>query len=131
MRVFALIVGLTFVYCPVLLASKAEKGSGMTVQDLARDAFLARKERRYEEAVSLYLRAYRIEAVPGLLYNIAYIYERDIEDLDLASRFYRRCIAAEGIDADVLRRAQQRLRDLKRRISRVESRQKVLSLIHI
>jgi len=96
--------------------TQADNSSENRVQSQARKAFVARSEGRYEDAVALYLEAFEIEPVPSLLYNIAYIYDRDIGDLELAKRFYQRCIATEGVESAVVRRANKRLKQVRKRM---------------
>ncbi len=116
MRWLVLCLWVTAKGLPASTYAQAKVSEANRVQFLARKAFTARSEGRNEDAVALYLQAFQIEPVPGLLYNIAYIYDRDIGDLELASRFYRRCIAAEGVEATVVRRANGRLATLRERM---------------
>jgi len=130
MRLVFLIFAVLALGMPSIGYSQSVGDSEWRVQNLARRAYSARKNGRFEDAVALYLEAYQLRGVPSLLYNIAYIYDRDIKDLELAQRFYRRCIAADGVQPDVARRANARLRivrgELESKRIRTSERTRVL-----
>ncbi len=67
---------------------------------------------RYGDAVENYLKAYRLVPVSALLYNIGFIYDRKLNDPDLAMSFYRRYIRADDAAPELVGRATARLREL-------------------
>ncbi|MCA9540372.1 MAG: tetratricopeptide repeat protein [Myxococcales bacterium] len=67
---------------------------------------------KFREAVSAYQEAYRYEPVGALLYNIAFIYDKKLEDYDLAIDYYRRFVNAPDADPDTRLAAYERLQVL-------------------
>lgn len=57
---------------------------------------------RYCHAVQAYRAAYRLDPLPELLYNIAYIHDRKLNDPEVARVYYQRYVRARGA-ADALR----------------------------
>lgn len=91
-------------------------GIDPTVQEVERLAAEARQAynlKDYSRSIAFYLKAYRLAPAGALLYNIAYIYDHTLGELDLAMNFYRRYIRSEDADPDVVQRATLRLSALK------------------
>jgi len=84
-----------------------------SAESLAADARAHYEAGRFEQAVSTYLRAWRLEPAAGLLYNVAVIYDRKLDEPELALDFYRRYIKAEDADPAAVERAMARIRALK------------------
>lgn len=89
------------------------------VEELAQQARQAYKAGRFESAIGFYLRAYRLEPAGALLYNIAYVYDRKLGERDLAVEYYRRYVQASDAEPDVVERAMVRVRELKKRTTRI------------
>jgi tetratricopeptide (TPR) repeat protein len=79
----------------------------------AAQAFQAYRERRFGEAVALYLEAYRAAPSADILYNVARIYDAKLGDRPLAISFYRRYIADPGAISDRIQIANERLVTLR------------------
>ncbi|MFN3198754.1 MAG: tetratricopeptide repeat protein [Bradymonadia bacterium] len=84
-----------------------------TVESLARQARARYGEGRFGEAVGLYLQAYKLAPASALLYNVALIYDKKLNEPELAIQFYRRYIAAPDADPKVAQRATIRVQTLK------------------
>jgi tetratricopeptide (TPR) repeat protein len=84
-----------------------------SAESLAEDARALYEAGRFEQAVSTYLRAWRLEPAAGLLYNVAVIYDRKLDEPELALDFYRRYIKAEDAEPAAVERAMARIRALK------------------
>jgi len=84
------------------------------VEQFAAHARQAYNLQDYERAIAYYLRAYRLSPNGALLYNIAYIYDHKLSEVDTAMEFYRRYIRSEDADPDVVQRATTRLQALKK-----------------
>lgn len=65
----------------------------------------------YRRAIGHFLDAYRLapEAGSTLIYNVAYVYEVHLGELETAQSFYRRFIGAAGADPGLLAEADRRL----------------------
>jgi tetratricopeptide (TPR) repeat protein len=76
---------------------------------LSSRAELAFSEGRFSDAIKLYLDAW--EAVPSaaILYNVAFIYDRRLEDFDLAIQYYDRAAASSDADASLVEKARARV----------------------
>jgi tetratricopeptide (TPR) repeat protein len=85
----------------------------VSAESLAAEARVHYDAGRYEQAVSTYLRAWRLEPAAGLLYNVAVIYDRKLDEPELAQDFYRRYIKAEDAEPAAVERAMGRIRALK------------------
>lgn len=66
-------------------------------------------EGRFSDAIKLYLDAW--EAVPSaaILYNVAFIYDRRLQDPDLAIQYYDRAAASPDADASLVEKARARV----------------------
>jgi len=94
-------------------ASPAEAASGgdataraERLGEQARDAFRAGDA---ERAIDLYLQAYETAPSAGFLFNIAFIYDRRLDEPELAAGYYRRVIDAPDADPDLIARARDEL----------------------
>lgn len=67
---------------------------------------------RYKEAIAVFDRAYQLNPVANLLYNIALCYDR-MGDLTSARAYYERFILAPDADADVRASALTRMKDIE------------------
>lgn len=83
------------------------------IEELASEAQAHYRAGEFGEAVSDYLKAYKLGPAAALIYNIAIIYDRKLNEIDLAMEFYRRYIRAEDADPEAVLRATARLGELK------------------
>jgi tetratricopeptide (TPR) repeat protein len=83
------------------------------VEQFAAHARQAYNLQDFDRAIAYYLRAYRLSPNGALLYNIAYIYDHKLGEVDTAMEFYRRYIRSEDADPDVVQRSTVRLQELK------------------
>jgi hypothetical protein len=81
----------------------------VVAEQKAAQAFQAYREKRFAEAVALYLDAYRAAPSADILYNVARIYDAKLGDRPLAISFYRRYISDPGAVADRIQAANERL----------------------
>ena len=95
---------------PVAFGQSAEAESADT---LAKEARVHYDQSRFDQAVSAYLRAYKLSPSAGFLYNVGVIYDRKLNEPELAIDFYRRYIRAEDADPSAVERATARLKTLK------------------
>ncbi|MGK0361064.1 MAG: tetratricopeptide (TPR) repeat protein [Bradymonadia bacterium] len=72
------------------------------VKALAAEGAAHFEAERYCHAVQAYRAAYRLDPLPELLYNVAYIHDRKLNDPDVARVYYQRYVRARGA-ADALR----------------------------
>jgi tetratricopeptide (TPR) repeat protein len=83
------------------------------VEQLAREANVAYKAKDYSRAVALYLQAYKLQPAAAVLYNVAIIYDKKLNEPELAATFYRRYIGSPDADTTAVVRATSRLGELK------------------
>jgi len=81
----------------------------VVAEQKAAQAFQAYRDKRFAEAVALYLDAYRAAPSADILYNVARIYDAKLGDRPLAISFYRRYISDPGAVADRIQTANERL----------------------
>ncbi len=91
----------------------AQDAAADSPETLAKEARGHYDQGRFEQAVATYLRAYKLNPVAGYLYNVAVIYDRKLNEADLAIDFYRRYIKAEDAEPPVVERAMARIKALK------------------
>lgn len=88
---------------------------------LGTEAVAAGEHRR---AIGYFLDAYRLapEAGSTLIYNVAYVYDEHLGELETAQTYYRRFIGAAGADPGLLAEADRRLQAIGERLAaRVEA----------
>lgn len=91
------------------------------IEALASKAAQRYKAGKFVEAVELYLEAYRLGEAAALLYNVAVIYDRKVNDPQLAIQYYRRYIAAPDADPAAASRATKRIQTLKAEQAKAEA----------
>jgi tetratricopeptide (TPR) repeat protein len=79
----------------------------------AAQAFEAYQNKEYVTSVALYLEAFKAAPSADLLYNIARIYDAKLGDRQLAITFYRKYISDPGAVAERIKRANERLIELR------------------
>ena len=85
----------------------------VVAEQKAAQAFEAYGQKRFPEAVALYLEAYKAAPSADVLYNVARIYDAKLGDRPLAISFYRRYIADPGAVSDRIQIANERLAALR------------------
>lgn len=90
-----------------------QSGEVDTADAHAKEARAHYDQGRFDQAVSAYLKAYRLSPSAGFLYNVAVIYHRKLNEPELAIDFYRRYIKAEDAEPSAVERATARLKVLK------------------
>jgi tetratricopeptide (TPR) repeat protein len=83
---------------------------------LSDQAFEAYKRGAYAEAIALYTKAYQASPDGAIIFNIARIYETKLNDQMLAMEYYRRYLYAPDADAELVKRANERLTALKAQV---------------
>lgn len=97
----------------LVLATSALAQPAPDAEALAGRANAAYQAGNHLEAVELYREAYGISRATAILYNIALIYDRKLDDEELAMQFYRQYLAAPDADPKAASRATARLQELK------------------
>ncbi len=91
------------------LAFLAAPAASDPVESLADAAAVHREAGRFAEAIVAYLRAYELGPEANLLYNVAYIYDKDLKNAERAREFYRRYAIAKDALPDLRVLAIERL----------------------
>ncbi|MBU0551727.1 hypothetical protein KKB55_20680 [Myxococcota bacterium] len=107
-----LLLGLIFIGVAYAQPQEAE-GS---VEALAQAGAEAYRDGDYAKAVGFYIKAHQLQPNAPLVYNIALIYERKIQDPELAIQFYRRYIGSEDVDPNKIPEVNARIQKLKAEI---------------
>ncbi len=94
----------TLAQAPVEEANSAEEHSRRGVEFYAAG--------KLPEAVREMLKAYELAPEPGLLYNIARIYQK-MGERDLAMHYFKKFVTLDGADPDRVQKALQHLEELK------------------
>lgn len=98
---------------PVAARAQGESAPVDQVETLAARAKAHYAAGRFNEAISDYLAAFRLAPAAGLLYNVAHIYDRKLDEIDLALQFYRRYVGAPDAEPDIVGKANARIQELK------------------
>lgn len=94
---------------PGIRAQPAPTGGDDRVKALAAEGAAQYEAGRFCEAVQTYRKAWRIEPLSELLYNIAYIHDHQLDDPDVARVYYRRYVRARDTDRETRLKAFERL----------------------
>ena len=109
--VFALCLGLGTAFAQP--SDAPDPATLAQVEALARRARTFYEQGRYDRAVAMYLEAYRKLPAAATLYNVAHIYDRKLDEPDLAADFYRRYIRSPDADPKAVERATKRIGEIK------------------
>ncbi|MBU0554040.1 hypothetical protein KKF91_15310 [Myxococcota bacterium] len=101
--------------------AQTEEGGEARIEALAEAGAAAYDAGDYVKAVGLYIRANQLEPNAPLIYNIAVIYERKIDDPQLAIQFYRRYIGSPDVDPEKIPVVNERIIKLKLEIQKREA----------
>mgnify|MGYP001307177159 CR=1 FL=1 len=119
----ALLVALTCVHVTHADASARARGAATSadradrVESLAREASQLVRAGEFHRGIARYEEAYRVEPAAALLYNIAFIYDRKLNDSRSAREYYERYLVAPDAEADGSARARDRLADLNAQVA--------------
>ncbi len=110
-RVIALIIGVAPLGGdpPVARAAPDPTAAAERKGEQAREAYRAG---HYDRAIALYFEANDIAASAGFLFNVAFIYDRKLNDPDLALQYYRKVERFPGADPAVAAKARGRIEEL-------------------
>jgi hypothetical protein len=115
-RVLALLVALTCAH-DLHADAHARSRNSATITDrveaLAHEASDLVRAGEFHRGIAKYEEAYRIEPAAALLYNIAFIYDRKLDDPRSARVYYERYLLAPDAEPDGSARARDRLADIK------------------
>jgi hypothetical protein len=82
--------------------------------DLSDEAFARYEAGDYPGAVSLYMQAYERSVDSRILFNVAQIYDKKVQDRDLAVEYYRRYLKSTTTEPELVATATARITDLLR-----------------
>ena len=106
--------------CCVLPVAVAQEGTAPptvgAVEQLAAQASTAYEAGQFVQAIGYYLRAHQLQPTAAILYNIAYIYDRKLDEPASAVSFYRRYVQSPDADPGAIERASVRIEELKPRL---------------
>lgn len=87
-----------------------------TAAQLSDQAYARYEAGDYPSAVALYMKAYAINVDARILFNVAQIYDRKVQDRDLAIEYYRRYLKSTTTEVDLVRKATERVTELQRQL---------------
>ena len=93
-------------------AALSAEGPAAKAERLGLEARAAYKAKNYDGAVALYLEAYDAAASPAILYNIAFIYDKKLNDREIALQYYNRVHSSSDAPDELKRKAQARITEL-------------------
>lgn len=95
------------------LGPRSSRAQTKTVEELSEQAMLRYQAGEYNDAITLYLKAYQAQASARLLYNVATIYDRKLGERALALDHYRRYVNAPDAEPELVQKALARMQVLK------------------
>lgn len=84
-----------------------------SAEALATEAFDKYQKGQYAEAVGLYIKSHKLSNDPRILFNIAQIYDKKLNDRDLAADYYRRYLKSPDAEPDLSKKSNDRLSTFK------------------
>ncbi|MCU0654133.1 MAG: soluble NSF attachment family protein [Polyangiaceae bacterium] len=81
----------------------------VTAEQYADQAYQKYEKGAYAEAIALYMKSYEISRDARIVFNVAQIYDKKIQDRELAIEFYRRYLKTTTTEADLVKRATDRI----------------------
>lgn len=94
---------------PTIAAAQPAKGAKEQAQSLADQGYQAYEANDWVKAVGFYLESYKLVTTSEILFNIASIYDRKINDPQLALEFYRRYNASTDTKPELVAKATVRI----------------------
>lgn len=114
-RTTALLLGLGLGLCQ-LASPPAARAAEPTAAELSDQAYERYEAADFPGAVALYMKAYSLNVDSRILFNVAQIYDRKVQDRDLALEYYRRYLKSTTTEVDLVRKATERVTELQRQI---------------
>jgi hypothetical protein len=87
-----------------------------TAAQLSDQAFARYEAGDFPGAVAFYMKAYALDVDPRVLFNVAQIYDRKVQDRDLALEYYHRYLKSTTTEVDLVRKATERVAELQRQM---------------
>jgi len=87
-----------------------------TAAELSDQAYERYEAADFPGAVALYMKAYALNVDSRILFNVAQIYDRKVQDRDLALEYYRRYLKSTTTEVELVRKATERVTELQRQI---------------
>ncbi len=91
-------------------------GAEPTAAELSDQAYARYEAADYSGAVALYMKAYSISVDSRILFNVAQIYDKKVQDRDLALEYYRRYLKSTTTEVDLVKKATERVTELQRQV---------------
>lgn len=110
-----LLVGMALGACQ-LAAPAAARADEPTAAQLSDQAYSRYEAGDFPSAVALYMKAYALNVDARILFNVAQIYDRKVQDRDLALEYYRRYLKSTTTEVDLVRKATERVTELQRQL---------------
>jgi tetratricopeptide (TPR) repeat protein len=98
---------------PLTITSSA-RADEPTAAQLSDQAFARYEAGDFPGAVAFYMKAYALNVDPRVLFNVAQIYDKKVQDRDLALEYYRRYLKSTTTEVDLVRKATERVTELQR-----------------
>lgn len=85
-----------------------------TAAELTDQAYERYQAGDYPTAVSLYMKAYNLSVDARILFNVAQIYDKKVQDRELALEYYRRYLKSTTAEPELVKKATERVTELQR-----------------
>lgn len=99
-----MLVGLA-VGAPVAVCEAEEP----TAEQFADQAYKRYEKGEFPDAIALYMKSYELSRDARLLFNVAQIYDKKIQDRELAIEYYRRYLKTTTTEAELVKRSTERI----------------------
>lgn len=109
---------------PILLAPASRAAEAPPRDPTARAEWLSNQaetafaEKRFADAIRLYLDAWEAAPAASILYNVAFIYDKRLSDPELAIDYYERAARSPDADQALIDKARQRVETLRTELGR-------------
>lgn len=93
----------------ILVLPTAINAQEVNAEQFAEQAYQKYEKGAFPEAIALYMKSYEISRDARILFNVAQIYDKKIQDRELAIDYYRRYLKTTTTEAELVKRATERI----------------------
>jgi tetratricopeptide (TPR) repeat protein len=95
-----------------MVLSSPAHAEGPSAAELSDQAYAMYEKGQFADAVALYRKAYEVSVDARILFNVAQIYDKKVQDRELAIEFYRRYLKSTTAEPELVKKSTERIQVL-------------------